>query len=145
MFGSMADLRSTFVGELRSVKSANGSSLYYLPHTLRDGTVCALNEAVPVPAWWTGGRPVMLCAASYRPERVFDSVGYCGGQSEPTVPIPPRAECGCGPLLLGCLPPSDEQPTLVSRMNEAAIAEVVQTATTGTSSRRSSAARSAVR
>ena len=80
---------------------------YFLPHLGR----CDPDSAVTVDVWWQAA-PVRVCAQSYRPEKIFDEMGYCSGEAEPFMRQPPRAECGCGPMLMGCLPPVAEHPSL---------------------------------
>jgi hypothetical protein len=120
-----------FVGTLSRFREGEGW-VYYLPHTVDAGrpqgtAPCAPSERAQAPAWWARGQRISICQASYRPEHAFDSVGYCGGQAEPTIPTPPRPGCGCGPLLLGCLPPEEEAPRMDQRFVEAMTSEVAET------------------
>ncbi|NVJ14869.1 DUF1585 domain-containing protein [Myxococcus sp. AM010] len=120
-----------FVGKLTRVREGEGW-VYFLPHTLPAGhpekaSPCPPNERVEVVPWWARGQRVSVCRESYRPENVFDDVGYCGGQAEPTIPTPPRPGCGCGSLLLGCLPPEDESPRMDQRLMEAMTSEISET------------------
>ena len=80
---------------------------YFLPHLGR----CDPDSAATVDVWWQA-EPVRVCAPSYRPEKIFDEMGYCSGEAEPFMRQPPRADCGCGPMLMGCLPPVAEHPSL---------------------------------
>jgi len=91
--------------------------------------VCPPAARSLVAPWWAPHDRIWVCNDSYRPESVFDDVGYCAGQPEPTVPSPPRRGCACGPLLLACFPPEDEAPGLAERVDAAATDEVVETAT----------------
>ncbi|NTX16514.1 DUF1585 domain-containing protein [Myxococcus sp. CA051A] len=120
-----------FVGTLSRFRE-DGQWVYYLPHTVGasrpEGTApCAPAERKSAPAWWGRGQRISICQDSYRPENAFDAVGYCGGQPEPTIPTPPRPGCGCGPLLLGCLPPDEEAPRMDQRFVEAMMSEVTET------------------
>jgi hypothetical protein len=104
--------------------------LYYLPHSVNrrapEAPACSPSDTVEVVPWW-GNAPVRICRDSYRPDRAFDDVGYCAGQPEPTVPTPPRLGCGCGPLLLGCLPEHDEHLD-TDALDQAIQDEVLETA-----------------
>lgn len=109
-----------------------GGWVYFLPGTLPPdhaaGTpACPAGDAVQVTPWWQADRPIKVCAASYHPEHTFDEVGYCGGRSLLGVSEKLREGCGCGPLLLACLPPPEERPDLVPRLNADARAEVFRT------------------
>src|SRR5450432_2330839 len=89
-------------------RTARTSDVYYLPGA--DEATCATKDVVTVLAWWSK-TPVRVCKASYVPERIFDAVGYCSGGAEPLMRQPLRAGCGCGPMLMGCLPPvGDNRP-----------------------------------
>lgn len=124
-----------FVGTLSRFRERRGGQeewVYYLPHTLpaghpSDAPPCAAAERAQVTPWWARGQRVSICQVSYRPEHAFDESGYCGGQGEPTVPTPPRPGCGCGPLLLGCLPSKDEAPLMAKRLVDAMVSEITET------------------
>jgi hypothetical protein len=120
---------SLFVDHLAVYRGDDSHKLYYLHHRA-DGSAapCRPDQAVMISPWWDLNTSIAICKQSYLPDHVFDTVGYCGGQAEPTVPAAPRAECGCGPFLLGCLPPDDEAPELVQRMDRDAHDEVAHTA-----------------
>lgn len=120
-----------FVGTLSRFRE-DGQWVYYLPHTVdasrpAEAPPCSRAHRQTAPAWWGRGQSISICQDSYRPENAFDAVGYCGGQPEPTIPTPPRPGCGCGPLLLGCLPPDEEAPRLDPRFVEAMMSEVTET------------------
>lgn len=114
---------SLFIDTLQRARASDGSWVYFLPHATpaSDAAPCA-DRAMVVP-WWAK-QPIAICRTSYAPERPFDEVGYCGGQPEPLRPIAPRAGCGCGPLLLACLPPADEAPALRAQVMRSMIDEV---------------------
>ena len=121
--------RSLFVAELHVARTSS-DEVYYLEHqnhVTPTGSPCDPADTVKVRPWWDLDHPLAICRASYRPDVVFDQVGYCGGQSDPATPVEPRAACGCGPLLLGCLPPDRDLPGLVDTMDRDARAEVVNT------------------
>lgn len=124
-----------FVGPLSRFREGQDKWVYYLPHTLPKGSLpegappCSPSERTEVTPWWARGQRITLCQASYLPDRAFDEVGYCGGQPEPTVPSPPRPGCGCGPLLLGCLPPEEEAPGMDQRLVKAMVSELTETGT----------------
>src|SRR5262249_54028438 len=92
------------------VDPANGAKTYYLASKTaagpRAGAPCALEGSTLVRPWWDG-RPVRVCKHSYAPDHVFDEVGYCGGKIDGDGLLA-RPGCGCGPLLLACLPPAEE-------------------------------------
>ena len=123
-----------FLGYLERVRVDKGSWVYYLPHTLppdarADAPPCAPADRVEVHPWWSIDQKLQICAPSYRPEHAFDSAGYCAGQAVfGPLPSPPRAGCGCGPLLLACMPPRDENPMLARKMTKALRDEVLETA-----------------
>ena len=119
--------RSRFLGTLTRMHDDTGEVVYALPEDAAVGP-CRTAERRSVRPWWAVGRAVKICSASYGPERSFDEVGYCAGQAEPTVPTPRRPRCGCGPFLIGCLPPDDEG-ALADRVDADASAEVIETAT----------------
>jgi hypothetical protein len=81
--------------------------VYFLPSA--GGEPCADQDLVPVHPWWAVGEEIAVCKQSYRPATAFDKVGYCGGKPG-MIPAPPRPDCGCGPLLLACLPPEGAAP-----------------------------------
>jgi hypothetical protein len=120
-----------FIDTLRRARVAEGTWVYYLPHAApgrRAGQPpCPPSERATVVPWWDKDRRISICRRSYAPENAFDSVGYCAGQPEPVRPIEPRAGCGCGPLLLACLPPADEAPAMKQRMMDAMSREVAVT------------------
>jgi hypothetical protein len=124
-----------FVGTLSRMREKSAGQqgwVYYLSHTLsanhpEGAPPCGASERAEVTPWWARGQRISICQTSYRPERTFDDVGYCGGQAEPSVPTPPREGCGCGPLLLGCLPPEDEVPRLGQRFVDAMVSEISET------------------
>jgi hypothetical protein len=122
------DHSSLFIETLQRARDPGGEWIYYLPHAapaLAPGAPpCRADDRVKVAPWWARDRKIALCAHSYLPERAFDSVGYCAGQPEPLRPIAPRAGCGCGPLLLACLPPTDEAPALNQRLLDAMTDEI---------------------
>jgi len=125
------DHASLFIETLRRDRSVDGRWVYYLPHaapaTERGAPPCPSSERVMVAPWWAKDHQIALCAHSYRPDNAFDSVGYCAGQPEPLRPIAPRAGCGCGPLLLACLPPDDEAPQMRQRLVAAMTDEIAAT------------------
>jgi hypothetical protein len=102
-------------------------------------TPCPTSEQRLVRPWWSMDRPIRICASSYAPEKTFDEIGFCGGQADPKIPAPPRDGCGCGPLLIACLPPHDVAPhdgsrepedgDLDDRIDEAAQDEAIETVT----------------
>jgi len=131
---------------------AGSRSVYYLPHTVAAGPepyTCADRSAECAPAghdsvvvgkppcadgavervrvWWAR-EPVEVCRASYVPERIFDDMGYCSGEAEPFMRQPPRAGCGCGPMLMGCLPPAGENPALDALVHSSVVEEWYGTA-----------------
>lgn len=130
--GPSATAANMFLGRLDSQRLADGTKLYYLPHQSPEASAthapCAPNEVVQVAPWWAPKAKISLCASSYRPETAFDGKGYCGGQADPLTPTAPRPTCGCGPVLLACMPPVDEAPDLVERFNRDIRAEVSETA-----------------
>lgn len=106
-----------------------GMTIHHLPRAgaHRDGQPpCTPDQVVMVKPWWTG-ESIAVCADSYRPERVFDEVGYCAGHPEPTDRQPPRPGCGCGPRLLGCIPPHGFHSIFDGQGNRDVEAEVVET------------------
>lgn len=113
----------------RLAVQAGPTPLYFLPYQAKEGgkPPCAESEAVSVQAWWSK-TPVRVCASSYVPEKIFDSVGYCQGEGEPLMRQPPRAGCGCGPMLMGCLPPAGEDANLDKLVKESAASEWFETA-----------------
>jgi hypothetical protein len=129
-----ARARSLFVDQLRVAQSEDHHAVYYLPH--QTGAVqpgqppCSADDQVRVTPWWSVDTTIAICATSYRPDQVFDDVGYCGGQPEPVVPLPPRSTCGCGPLLLGCLPAEEDWPGLADAFDRDIRAESIETVAT---------------
>lgn len=124
-----------FLGYLERVRGPGKRGwIYYLPHTLppdaRPGAPpCAEADQVQVHPWWAVGEKLWVCAPSYRPEHAFDAAGYCAGQAVfGSLPTPPRVGCGCGPLLLACMPPRDENPALARKLTKALREEVTETA-----------------
>jgi len=83
-------------------RTAKTGDVYYLPGA--DQAACAFEDVETVQAWWAKA-PIRVCKASYVPEKIFDTVGYCSGGAEPLMTQPLRSGCGCGPMLVGCLPP----------------------------------------
>ena len=98
-----------------------------LPQPYPAPAPCAYEQAQPVHPWWAPNDTIKVCPDSYKPQLTFDEAGYCGGPPEPRVPSEPRPECGCGPLLLGCLP-GDGKPKLEAQLNHDVRAEIVETA-----------------
>jgi hypothetical protein len=102
--GGPAAVRNLFLGQMARVKVAGGWR-YSLPSPETDkGPPCTDDRVVHVHPWWSVDEVIDVCADAYRPEIAFDRVGYCGGKPG-SLPAPPRKDCGCGPLLLACLPP----------------------------------------
>jgi hypothetical protein len=97
--------------------------VYFLPHQSR----CVADDALLVNAWWRN-EAVRVCRDSYRPETVFDELGYCSGEAEPLMRQPPRPGCGCGPMLMGCLPPAGEHPALDELVATSVMEEWFETA-----------------
>jgi hypothetical protein len=127
-------VRSSFVAQLQLHRDLNGELIYYLAHQVDRGSSgdmpCSRDEVDHVSPWWDTNKLVSICSTSYRADTIFDEVGYCGGQPEPTTPLAPRPKCGCGPLLLGCLPPEEDRPGLVQEMDRDVRSEVIETAAT---------------
>ena len=94
----------------------------------RGAPPCPASEQRTVRPWWSLDRPITICASSYRPEKAFDEIGFCGGQADPKIPAPPRSGCGCGPFLMACTPPHEEG-ALDDRIDEAAQDEAIETFT----------------
>ncbi len=69
-----------------------------------------------------------MCADDYRPDHLFDAVGYCGGQDPLANPLVRRPGCGCGPLLMTCLPPKEDAPALEGQLARDMADEVIETA-----------------
>jgi len=103
----------TFFHRLRK-QGDNG--VYSLPHQ----PSCTAEEATLVNVWWQD-EVVRVCPDSYRPETIFDDLGYCSGEAEPLMRQPPRPGCGCGPMLMGCLPPKGEH----ARLDELVVSSVM--------------------
>jgi hypothetical protein len=105
--------------------------VYYAPHAHRgrgSGPPCAPEERIAVRPWW-GKEPVLICSASYHPEKSFDASGFCGDQGGGfDDPYPPRDGCGCGPSLIDCFPPEAAEPGLAALLDEGLHAEVIETA-----------------
>ncbi len=123
------DVRSLFIDNLVRRQSPSGEAVYALPGDVPEaGGTCAAAEQRSVRPWWAPDREIKVCAGSYRPETSFDDVGYCAGQPDPkTGRAPRRPNCGCGPLLIACLPPHDEG-GIDDELGRAARDEVVETA-----------------
>jgi hypothetical protein len=126
-----APAASHFIGSLAVWQpTPRDEAIYYLPATApAAGAPCSMAETVPVSPWWAVGDPVRVCRATHAPDHVFDEVGYCAGNPEPRVSWPPRPGCGCGPLLMSCLPPAARDPGFVARLDREVRDEVVETAT----------------
>jgi len=111
---SVADpTAETFFHRL-SRRSVGATAVYYLPHTVTSGSLdspCPTDERALVTVWWQE-EPITVCRESYRPQVLFDEVGYCSGEAEPLMRQPPRPGCGCGPVMMGCLPPLGDVPRL---------------------------------
>ncbi len=123
-------IESLFMGPLERTRLPSGEWLHYLPHTIpatATGEPCAAADRIRVRPWWKARGEILVCKDSYHPDHVFDEVGYCGGQPEPTVPVPPRPGCGCGPLLTTCLPPVEEHPTILADLKRDVLAEISET------------------
>lgn len=119
-----------FLG-LSTFSDSDGNLVYYLPADTDQGArgvpaSCAGGAPVRVRSWWSKV-PVSICPESYLPDHTFDKVGYCAGQQEPTQVAPARIGCGCGPLLLGCLPPAAVAPKLIEALETGIYDEVVET------------------
>lgn len=103
----------------------------YLPSIHPDADAsrppCSPADRVAVVPWWSAGSTVDVCRQSFRPEKMFDDVGYCGGQAEVSKAPTPRPGCGCGALLLACLPPESTAPGFQDRLAGDLRAEVVET------------------
>lgn len=97
--------------------------VYSLPHQ----PSCSAAESESVDVWWQD-EGVRVCADSYRPETIFDELGYCSGGAEPLMRQPPRAGCGCGPLLMGCLPPQGANAALDALVTTSVMDEWSETA-----------------
>jgi hypothetical protein len=107
-----------FLGNLSKHRDReDGAWRYFMPAIAKGGAPCAENEAVPVTPWWSPKTKILVCPSSYVPERAFDDVGFCGSKTELTNPQPPRPGCGCGALLLACMPPREDLPTFEADMN----------------------------
>ncbi len=106
------------------------AAVYYLPHTVEadaSGPPCPAEETALAGAWWQD-EPIAVCNESHRPEVVFDAIGYCSGEAEPLMRQPPRPGCGCGPLLMGCLPPEGDAPRLDVLVRDSVADEWYETA-----------------
>ena len=127
-------VRSSFGAQLQLHRDPNGDLIYYLTHqkdlSSSSDMPCSRDEVVHVYPWWNIDKSVSICSTSYRADTIFDEVGYCGGQPEPATPLAPRPKCGCGPLLLGCLPPEEDRPGLVQEIDRDVRSEVIETAAT---------------
>jgi hypothetical protein len=126
----IADVSPLFL-RLSAYRPAKGPTVLFLAHTVaaeprKGAPPCGASATTLVRPWWSD-KPVRICAESYHPERSFDEVGYCAGQPEPTVPTPPRPGCGCGPLLLACLPPPEVAPGLENAFNQGVGQEALET------------------
>jgi len=110
----------TFFHRLRK-QGDNG--VYSLPHQ----PSCTADEATLVNVWWRD-EAVPVCPDSYRPETIFDDLGYCSGEAEPLMRQPPRPGCGCGPMLMGCLPPKGAHPRLDELVVTSVMDEWLETA-----------------
>lgn len=130
--------RSTFQ-PLSKAKDATGKKDVYFLAPPRDvkapeagaaaqsaGPPCPASEQRTVRPWWALGHPITVCASSYRPEKAFDDIGFCGGQADPKIPAPPRDGCGCGPFLMACTPPHEEG-ALDDQIDEASQDEAIET------------------
>lgn len=114
--------------KLSSVQVGDQTLLFLASSAANPTEPCPPAERVQVTPWWNPAHKVAVCKSSYRPEHVFDDVGFCAGQPEPTVQTPPRPGCGCGPLLLACLPPAALAPKLEESMDAGIREEVMKTA-----------------
>ena len=127
-------VRSGFVAQLQLHHDPAEGDIYYLAHQTNHRSAgdmpCSRADVVHAHPWWDVNKSVSICATSYRADTIFDEVGYCGGQTEPTIPLAPRPKCGCGPMLLGCLPPEQERPGLVEEMDRDVRSEIIETAVT---------------
>lgn len=118
--------QALFMGELRTFKDPTGADVFYHPAIEGENrSSCASSQPVQVIPWWDTTTTVRVCPNSYRPEKAFDTVGYCGGRSELPTKQSPRPNCGCGPLLLACLPPSSDE--LIAHFDSSNAAEVANT------------------
>lgn len=106
---------------------ARAQDVYYLPGAAPTDKPCADKDVASVAAWWSK-TPVKICTASYVPDHIFDEVGYCSGEAEPLMRQPARPGCGCGPLLMGCLPPAGENAPLDQAVKTAVGDEYSETA-----------------
>lgn len=132
------DLRSQlqfmFLGMLSVYRDpVTNDAVYFLPHTLPASHVagsapCEASDVQTVHPWWAIGESIHICRASYKPDHVFDDKGFCGGHVSNIPNQPPRAECGCGSILIACLPPKEVLPHFASDLRSAISAEVVKTA-----------------
>jgi hypothetical protein len=134
LFGSWdPHVRSLFLGRMAVYRDPSGVDVYHLPSgsnpRASDDPPCGPGDRVAVHPWWSIEHEVQVCAQSYRPTTSFDSVGYCAGQAEPSIPTTPRPGCACGPLLLACLPPTAAAPDLEARMDRDIQSEPFATAT----------------
>ena len=103
--------------------------IYYLARTPENRTAtppCSFEESVYVRPWWSRD-PVRICTDSYRPEPLLKAVTYCLGLNDPKVPEARREGCGCGPLLLSCLPPAEVAPELGEQFERAVPGEIIGT------------------
>ncbi len=119
---------SLFMASLSRYPLAAGPErwLYYVANASApaNGMPCSEADRFAVTPWWNPSGKILVCKTSYRPDTIFDGVGYCAGQPEPTVPAAPRPGCGCGPLLMACLPPASERPTIADDLQRDVLAEV---------------------
>jgi hypothetical protein len=115
-----------FLSLARARDPADGSWVYYLPSTVGPVGTAGLpcKHTAKVRPWWSRDA-VRVCDESYRPDKVFDQVGYCAGQPDPAFPpLPPRGGCGCGPFLAACLPVGDEFAPLATKLFTTIVDEV---------------------
>jgi hypothetical protein len=112
-----------------SKHGAGADTVYFLPHTAKGkgGAPCAKADIKEVKSWWSK-QPLRVCKASYVPDKIFDDIGYCSGEAEPLMRQPPRPGCGCGPALMGCLPPKGDDPKLDRQVHSSIMTEWFETA-----------------
>ncbi len=127
-----ARARGLFAGRLvKHVDLETHDVTYALPDAPEGepsiASLCKRADRKRVKPWWSTGSAISVCSSSYRPDVVFDAVGFCGGQPEPSVPTPLRKGCGCGPLLIACLPPAEDS-DVEQRLDVELSAEYIETA-----------------